>query len=166
MNIEQKKWIDFTDSKVNSTLLQWWKTLDSTRGDRADLRRCTVTEEVFFSPAYHRLRHEMLQYGSVRNEPLSIVAGVLSHVRDNDGSASFAGQLARIPAGKEGSVMSEFRFRKFLSVREPDVLFREGIRAVRILDGSVNIPDLAQGLYWWNSNTRKRWAFSYYENIV
>ncbi len=62
--------------------------------------------------------------------------------------------------------MSELRFRKLLSVREPNTLFREGIRAVLILDGTVNIIDLAQGLYWWNTTTRKKWALSYYERIV
>jgi len=30
----------------------------------------------------------------------------------------------------------------------------------------VNIIDLAQGLYWWNTTTRKKWALSYYERIV
>jgi len=166
MITEQKKWLNFSDPNVTNTLLQWWKELDTTRGDRADLRRCKVTEDVFFLPAYHRLRHSLLAFGTVNNESLAIVSGVISHVRDHDGSIPFAGQLARISPGKDGPVMSEMRFRKLLSVREPNTLFREGIRAVRILDSTVNIPDLAQGLYWWNTTTRKKWALSYYERIV
>ena len=166
MKAEQKKWLKFTDPDVSGVLLQWWNGLDERRGDRADLRRCTVPEEVFFLPPYHRLRYRMLAHGSIKDEPLAIVAGVLSHAKAHDGSEPFASQLARTSPGKSGSAMSDLRFRKLLSIREQNTLFREGIRAVRFLDGKVNIPDLAQGLYWWNASTRKNWAFSYYEKIV
>lgn len=161
----QKKWIKFTDPDISESLLHWWKDLDTNRGDRADLRRCKVPEDVFFVPAYHRLRQLMKPFGS-SDDPLGVVAGVLSHVNAYDGSEKFACQLARMPPGKDSPVMSSLRFRKLLSIRDSTTLFREGIRAVRLLDGAVNIPDLAQGLYWWNGGTRKEWAVSYYENIV
>lgn len=163
---EEKKWLNFSEPGVADTLLTWWHDLDNSRGDRADLRRCKLPEEVVFVPSFHRLRVALSPSGYVNDQSLCIVAGVLSHVRNHDGSEKFAAQLARKPPGKDSPVMSNLRFRKFLSIRDPNFLFRESIRAVRLLDGTANIPDLAQGLYWWNSRTRKQWAFDYYEKLV
>lgn len=163
----QKNWLNFTDPHVTGSLVQWWEDLDKRRGDRAELRRCTLPEEVMFLPSYYRLRNAVLQYDGFNDTSMSIVAGVVSHVKRPDNSERFAEQLARRPPGKDTPVMSDLRFRKLLSIREPNVLFREGIRAVRLLDGVVNIPDLAQGLYWWkNPKTRQEWARYYYEKIV
>ncbi|MDI9633585.1 MAG: type I-E CRISPR-associated protein Cse2/CasB [Methanolinea sp.] len=163
---EQRRWLQFTNPRVSEILLEWWGTLDQNRGERADLRRCKTTEDVAFVPAYHRLRKALLPLGEVNDRSLCTVAGVLSHVRENDGSGSFAAQLARIPPGRDAPLMSELRFRRFISIRDPELLYREAIRAVRILDGIVNITDLAQGLYWWTPETRKKWTFEYFEKIA
>jgi CRISPR system Cascade subunit CasB len=166
MITEQRRWLKFTDPGSSMILLDWWENLEMNRGDRADLRRCKVPEDVIFVPSYHQLRKALSQFAEINDRSLCIVTGVLSHVRANDQSEPFAAQLARIPAGKDTPVMSELRFRKFLSIRDPVILFREGIRAVRMVDGIANIPDLAHGLYWWTQETRKEWAFTYYEKIV
>ncbi|HON81885.1 MAG TPA: type I-E CRISPR-associated protein Cse2/CasB [Methanoregulaceae archaeon] len=165
--IKEKVWLNFNDPHVSGFLLQWWEDLDKRRGDRAELRRCKLPEEVLFLPSYYRLRLPMIQYDGFNDTSLGTVAGVVSHAKRSDSSERFAEQLAKKPPGGDSPVMSELRFRKFLSIREPNALFREGIRAVRLLDGVVNIPDLAQGLYWWkNSRTRQEWARFYYEKTV
>jgi len=166
MMAKQKNWLNFTDPNVSGSLLQWWESLDERRGDRADLRRCKLPDDVLFLPSYYRLRNAVARYDRLNDTSLGIVAGVISHVKRLDDSERFAEQLARKPLGKDTPVMSDLRFRKLLSIREPNVLFREGIRAVRLLDGAVNIQDLAQGLYWWNTRTRQEWARLYYEKIV
>ncbi len=162
MKSEQKPWLNFTDPAVSMLLLQWWRDLDSNRGDRADLRRCRVPNDVVFIPSYHRLRNMLVPLGNANDQSLCIVAGVLSHAREHDGSERFAAQLARKKPGSDTPLMSDLRFRRFLSIREPEILFREAIRAVRLLDGTVNVPDLAHGLYWWNDHVRRQWAFDYY----
>lgn len=166
MNSEQKNWLKFSDPRVSQVLMDWWEDLDKNRGERADLRRCKMPEEVIFVPAYHRLRKALSAYGEINDQALCLVAGILSHIREHDGSEKFAAQLARKPAGKDSPLMSDLRFRKFLSIRDPITLFRESIRAVRLLDGIANIPDLARGLYWWTQKTRNQWALDYYEKIV
>ncbi|HOU80703.1 MAG TPA: type I-E CRISPR-associated protein Cse2/CasB [Methanoregulaceae archaeon] len=163
---QQKRKVEFKDPRVCEVLMEWWESLDKNRGDRADLRRCTSPEDVMFVPAYYRLRKMLSAFGDINDKALCIVAAVLSHAQAHDGSERCAAQLARKPPGKESPVMSNLRFRKFLTIRDPATLLREGIRAVRLLDGTVNIPDLARSLYWWTRETRKEWAFDYYGKIV
>jgi len=163
---QQKKVVKFTDPRISEALMEWWGSLDRNRGDRADLGRCKSPEDVVFVPAYHRLRTALSAFGNIYDPSLCIVAAVLSHAREHDGSEKCAAQLARKPVGRDSPLMSERRFRKFLTIRDPATLLREGIRAVRLLDGTVNIPDLTQSLYWWTRETRKEWAFEYYGKIV
>lgn len=163
---EQKNWLKFSDPRISTVIMDWWGSLDENRGDRAELRRCKTPEDVIFLPAYHRLRKALSAYGEINDQALCLVAGVLSHVRKHEGSEKFAVQLAQKPPGKESPLMNELRFRKFISIRDSTILFKEAIRAVRLLDSTANIPDLARGLYHWTQETRKQWASDYYEKIV
>jgi len=158
--------VKFTDPCISEVLMEWWRSLDQTRGDRADLQRCKSPEDVIFVPSYHRLRKALSAFGDIYDPSLCIVAAVISHVRELDESEKCAAQLARTPDGSDSPLMSEVRFRKFLTIRNPETLLREGIRAIRLLGGTVNIPDLAQSFYWWTRETRKEWAFEYFGKIV
>ena len=79
--MEQKHYMKFTNPESREILMDWWKALDSARGDRAELRRCHFPLNVAFTPAYHRLRWALMKHGSVKDEDLALVAGVLSHVK-------------------------------------------------------------------------------------
>ena len=105
---------------------------------------------------------------------LAIVAGVLSHVKENKTEdrernllRSFAVQMASPPPkgspGKKACV-SGMRFRQLLKVEDADKLYATMIRLVRLLGGSVDIVSLANGIYWWNERTKKEWAYAYYEH--
>lgn len=161
------KYLSFRDPVTTEVLLGWWRGLDDARGERAVLRRCSTHEEVAFSPEYHRLRRDLQKFsGRVDAEKLAIVAGVLSHVRENLKNTSFA-ELMATPKLKGASPrVSEIRFRRLLSVKDPASLYPTMIRLVRMTDGKAPIGDLANGLYWWNDRTKKNWAFAYYEKIV
>lgn len=164
--MEKKMYLSFSDPKTRDELLNWWKSLDISRGDRAELRRCRSPLNVAFTPAYHRIRGVMAKFGPVKEEDLAIVAGVLSHVKSYN-PGSFPVQMASTGSvDKKKSKVSGLRFRRLLKIDrdDPDKLYGSMIRIVHLLDDDVDIPSLANSIYWWNERTKKEWAFAYYDN--
>ena len=162
--MKQMKYISFTNNPdARSALVEWWGGLDRARGDRAALRRCRNVQEIAFVPAFHRLRHDLSRIAPVDAEKLAVVAGVLSHVKNNDYSLRFAQQMATSKDGGDRARVSGLRFRRLLKIEERGDLYGALIRTVRLLDGSVNIASLADGVYWWNEMTKNNWAFDYYD---
>jgi CRISPR system Cascade subunit CasB len=162
--MEQKHYLTYTNPEIREILIDWWRALDTNRGDRAELRRCHSPLNVAFTPAYHRLRWALMKHSSVKDEDLALVAGVLSHVKSYS-PGSFPRQMAGSDAAdvKKASV-SGLRFRRVLTIDDPDKLYETMIRVVHLLGDSVDIPSLANGIYWWNEQTKKEWAFAYYEH--
>jgi len=163
--MEQTKSLSFVSNQdARGALLKWWNELDDSRGDRAALRRCHNSTEVAFNPAFHRLRMKFKKFGYVNQESLALIAGILSHVRNNNERVHIAAQMATPKSGSTTACVSGLRFRRILKVSDNADLFEPLIRIVHMLDGTVNIPVLANSIYWWNSDfTRKDWAFAYYE---
>lgn len=148
------------DSPEHQTLIDWWQELDKNRGERAVLRRSCTLVEVAFSPAYHRLRLAVLSFGSVNDDGLALIAGLVVRVKVDSEKGSIAEQMA---TGKTGSArVSGLRFRRLLKVKEQDELFIRMTRIVALLGGEVNLQSLAQSVYFWNDTTRKKWALDYY----
>jgi CRISPR system Cascade subunit CasB len=164
--MEEKMYLSFTDPETKDELLRWWKALDISRGDRAELRRCHSPLNVAFTPTYHRLMGALAKYGPVKEDDLAIVAGVLSHVKTYN-PGSFPVQMAS-PSSADGkkAKVSGLRFRRLLKIDgdDPDKLYGSMIRVVHLLGDDVDIPSLANGIYWWNERTKKDWAFAYYEH--
>jgi len=166
--------------EAQDALISWWKELDAGSADRALLRHCRTPRDVACTPAFHRLILRLepwcgpMSPGSV--DRLSLVAGVLSHVKGNrpdafekDITRSFAVQMARPfpPWGRgENACVSDLRFRKLLKIEEPDTLYTTMIHLVRRLNGSVDIAGLAHGIVQWNESTKKEWAYAYYEHVA
>jgi CRISPR system Cascade subunit CasB len=162
--MKQMNYISFTnDPDARSVLIDWWAGLDRARGDRAALRRCRSAQEVAFVPAYHRLRQNLSRVAPVDAEKLAVVAGILSHVKDNDFSLRFAQQMATPKSGSDRARVSGLRFRRLLKLESRDDLYGAVVRTIRLLDGSLDIASLADGVYWWNERTKKNWAFDYYD---
>jgi CRISPR system Cascade subunit CasB len=149
------------DSAEFRELIKWWDALDKDRGERARLRRCHTLAELAFSPAYHRLRQVLERYGKVDYDGLALVAGLCVRVKKSTDSGSIAEQMA---TGKpDGSArVSGLRFRRLLKVKEREELFTAMTRIIALLGDAANVQSLAQSAYWWNDETRKRWAFDYY----
>jgi len=158
-----------TETKFPDEAFRWWGALNNKeRPDTAtlaDLRRCRTPVEVGFVPAFHDLRVRTGK--NSRREMLATarVAGVLAHVREHDGSRRVAAQLAA-KSGNAGPVYARARFRKLMDTADPDGerFMDTMVRAVRQLNGVVNVHDLADSVYWWNDHTRLQWARHYYEN--
>lgn len=94
-------------------------------------------------------------------------------------SKEFAAQLGQ-KKGADTPVMSKLRFSHLLAVKTPDELLRQLRRAVKLLDGSVNLFSLADDIFCWcqgkndllNHHRRQqrpteflriRWALEYYQ---
>lgn len=161
--MNKMKYLSFSGQpEAQETLLAWWNSLQENHGDRAELRRCRNSTEVAFLPAYHRLRLSLGKIAPIKPDDLAIVAGVLSHVKTPDSSHRFSQQMASHKKESDRSRVSGLRFRRLLTIDDPGELYGSIIRIVRLLDGTANIPSLADGLYWWNERTKKTWAFDYY----
>lgn len=134
-------------------IMRWWASLEHHTGDRANLRRCHTVNDVQLEPAYHKLL-AILDNPYINHDQLAVMAGVLSHITTNNERSSTATQLAEC--------MSELRFRRLLSVNEPDDLMLAMIRAVAMLKGSTYIIDIANAAYSWDDETKKAWALDYF----
>jgi len=161
--------LTFTKSSLENeeackVILQWWKDLEHRKADRANLRRCHNLNEVIFTPSYHYLWHQLKGLGFRNKTAIALLAGILAHVKENNTTSTFAGQMAKPKEGSKPTV-SELRFRKVLTIDERNDLFIYLVRLIKLMNGSINICNLANSVYWWNDITKKNWAFEYYENL-
>ena len=179
-----------TLTEIN-TLKRWHHWLDDNRGDRARLRRAEGPEDILLTDAFFNFLNRMPERWRENNPMLTsaAVAGLLAHVKEDRQTlskgfqpkdenkpkkmASFAEQLAT-PARGEKSPMSELRFQQLQKSPTTDDFYRRILRAIRLLDGKVNISSLANDIIHWhrefdNQVDRKptnrlavRWATDYF----
>ena len=165
--MEKKKYLTFTtNSEATEVLLEWWRALDVAHGDRAELRRCHSPLNVAFTPAFHRLRMDLWKLGTVKDGDLALIAGVLSHIPIKSYvPGSFPIQMANPGSSNaKKAKVSSLRFRRLLVIDDRNKLYEMMIRIVHLLGDTMDIPSLANGIYWWNERTKKEWAYAYYEN--
>lgn len=160
----EKPYLTFSKSDAHQAVLtKWWSELS--KGDRAELKRCSSLEEVALLGAYHRLRFGLLPLAVVDPVRLAVVTGLASHVKVNNQAMRIAQQMGMKKAGGDAPVMSELRFRRLLAIDELPELYRTMIRIVRILGGEVNLISLADSAYHWNIRTKKEFASDYFEKV-
>lgn len=145
-------------------LRTWWEGLEQDKGERAAMRRASSPAEVTFSPAYHHLLGQLQQHAYKANQDaLAVVAGLSAHIKEDAASGkSLAQQMASSRTIGSGAKVSGLRFRRLLAVTQRDDLYPLLIRIIRLLDGKVNLIDLANAVYYWNEKVRRRWAYDYY----
>ena len=181
----------FLSDREIGALLYWHHWLDDNRGDRARLRRAERADDVLLTDAFFNFQRMMPESWQESKQIFhsAAVAGVLSHIKADRQIASkgyqpkdkkkprriasFAEQLATPLEGKK-SPMSELRFQQLQKSRTTDDFYRHIIRAIRLLDGKVNIVSLADDiLHWhWEFNNQPdrnpanrlavRWATDYF----
>ena len=151
---------DFLNDKEQSDLKVWHDSLDHNRGDRARLRRAESPEDILLTDAFFhflKLMPDDFPKGSPKNKRkfsetqrlyvASLIAGLLSHVKPNSETFSFAKQLAG--ASKSSTPMSELSFRQLLRSLIIEDFYRRMIRAIRLLDNKVNVISLANDIVQW-----------------
>ncbi|ABW68788.1 type I-E CRISPR-associated protein Cse2/CasB [Desulfosudis oleivorans] len=181
----------YLDAESCQLLQRWHHWLDNNRGDRARLRRAERPEDVLLTEAFFNFLKQMPNSWQEQKPIFSsaAVAGLLSHVKadhqvvskgyqpkDEKKSkkmASFSEQLATSIKGDRGA-MSELRFQQLQKSRTTDEFYRRMVRAIRLLDGRVNILSLANDIIQWHKEhdrefDRKpanrlavRWATDYF----
>lgn len=152
------------EERTIAALTAWWLGLENNRGSRAELRRAASPAEAVYCAYFHRLIPSMAESGKPFSKTkLAAIAGLASHIKSDTGSGvSLARQMASAKTGGSGARVSGLRFRRLLAVTEVEELYPMLIRVIRLLDGTVNLADMARSVYWWNERTRMRLASEYY----
>ena len=152
-------------------LLAWWRSLDTSRADRARLRTASV-ESAQILGAFHELVARLEASSVAQHVLLARIAIVSSHVREVELNVSFGAQLAapkgspRVPPvrGDNAPTFSELRFRRLLSSGEAG-LHKRLVTAVRHLGGRSNLLDIANALAVW-PEAKLRWARHYFASTT
>lgn len=164
-------------------LRKWHAMLQEKRGLRASLRRSVTVNDACVSDGFHSLLMQTqtlwkIEHQEWRFTALAMVAALASHVRFIDERQSFAAQLGQSTGNNR--VMSELRFKRLSAAKTPDDLLRQLRRAVRLLNGSLNLISLAEDIFVWcrehdelmnhirrqqrpTEFIRIRWALDYYQ---
>ena len=158
--------IDFRpDSEFGKSLVNWWEGPEEDRGSRAELRRCKDPIQVIMTPVFHRqLQQWRPLFDGQRSyeNRLAQMVGLVAHVKDHQPSNSIAIQMAQVRNGKP--TVSEYRFRRLIQ-RDREDLYSAMIRVLRLLGGRADILSIAESVYFWGDDMRKKWAYAYYENL-
>lgn len=136
-------------------LRNWWDALADAPGERARLRRAERPDDILLTEPFFRFLR-LMPANWTKPEHLqasAIVAGTLAHVKEHR-EGSFAGQLAARKKGGDKSVMSELRFQQLQKSRDPDEFFRRLLRAVQMLEKTVNLYSLADSILLWMKEYR------------
>lgn len=142
-------------------LKSWHAWLDDNRGDRARLRRAESAEDILLTDAFFHFLNKMPQPfpqklpEDQRLYVAATIAGLISHVEEDDSTRSFPTQLATPQAGKNKAPMSELRFQQLQKSPTIDDFYRRIIRAIRLLGKSVNIASLANDIIHWHQEFEK-----------
>ena len=165
------------------TLRQWHAGLQEKRGLRASLRHSKTVTDICLSEGFRSLLMQTHTLWKIdgqewRFTALGITAALAAHVTSIDERQTFAAQLGQMTGNNP--VMSELRFSRLSAVKTPDELLRQLLRAVRLLNGAVNLPSLAEDVFHWCRENdewlnhirrqqrptefiRVRWALEYYQ---
>jgi len=152
-----------SNTPFGNALLRWWKGLGDNRGERADLRRCQDLLEVMQTPAFQRIRRQLLDMGlkpqDGERDRLAAVIGLAAHVTSAD-PASMPALAETFSAGDKPTV-SPLRFRQLLDCRTDDELFTRMRRVLPLVKERVNLFDLANSVFYWGDGVRKRLIYDY-----
>lgn len=145
----------------HSALDEWWNLVQAWPAERARLRRCQEVDQAAFGPAFQGLVNRAAPAGRGNRERLLAIAILGAIVKKNDTTKSVAEQMAYSKTTGR-PVLTDLRFRRLMRADSPEEAFPLLRRAIHMMDGTVNLHDLATSMYWWNDDTKKRWAFDYY----
>ena len=176
----------YLSKEQQQALLSWHDAINDTKGRRlrASLRRCSDINQACQAEGFRSLlfKKDLPALWNREQEPwrfsaMALIAAVLAHVKTNSNKEKFAEQLGAEKKGRP--VMSELRFSRLRGVKTHDELLRQLRRAVKLCEGVINIPDLAEGIFRWcreandpyltlkpTDYIRIRWAMEYYQAVT
>lgn len=147
---------------MEDIIMKWWTELsdDNNKGACAELRRALNPDQVYYHSFFHRLRKRL---PNKDEEKLALVAGLCSHIKEDTGKS-----LGSTLAAGERPLMSEARFKRLLSLSEddPEKLYRELVRVIKLSAYKLPVHDLIKKAYYWNDKTKRDLAKDYYTTIT
>ena len=158
----------FADGDVSAAILRkWWKGLQTDGEEVARIRRCGDPSSVMLSPEYQHLLDLLKDAGYIldagHSYAVAAVAGAVAQVTADTGpGASFARQMAQPAPGSRKARVSEIRLGRLVAQQQREMAYLLLIPVMDLLSGTVNLTDMARGLYRWDEAARKRWADDYY----
>jgi CRISPR type I-E-associated protein CasB/Cse2 len=126
-------------------------------GTRAALTRCESLDDIYLLQPFWELRS---RHNRGSDSQVACIAGVLAHVRHDDGDDPVGAQMA------DDEVVKSNRFERLLQIDEREELLRPLIRAVQTMDRRANVDRLAESIFFWGKDVRKRWAKHYWTTLM
>lgn len=156
---------------VGSEAAAWWRNLQPTdtegerrTGDRAtlaQLRRCATVMDAATVPRIFKLACR-LRAGADELARVALIGAVLAHVRKDVSTLPVARQIGKQPANIPAA-MSELRFRRLLQAESDEERLTAFRRLVQLVGGTLNVADLADSLWNWDhEDRRRRWIYAYH----
>jgi len=167
MQQDERKAESVSNHDLFDIIYDWWLKTSKSSGDRANLRRARTPDMVAIQSSYLGLYREIVSCGISDkfkwrlNQRLPLIAGVLSHVKENRNESVAFVMGSSTKSGSENPVVSDLRFRRLMKT-DDDSLYIMIIRMIRMMDGKVNVKNLSESLFFWDDMTRKKWASQYY----
>ncbi len=158
----------FLEGDASAAILRkWWKGLQTDGEERDRLRRCSDPSCAMLSPEYQHLLELLKKTGydldAGHSYAIASVASVVAQVtRDTGSGASFACQMAEPAPGTRKARVSEMRLDRLVSQQQREMACLLLGPVMELLNGTVNLTDMARGLYRWDAIARQRWADDYY----
>jgi len=152
-------------SHYGKVLHQWWKGLEKDHATRAILRRCSTLDDVILSSAYQRFYRYMLtcnwpeDASSYQNDKLAAIAGLLAHINSED-TKLLPVLMSELNGDKP--MVSELRFRDLLKIESTDDLFQSLRRVLPLINKKANPYNLANDIFFWGDQVKKKWAYTYH----
>jgi CRISPR system Cascade subunit CasB len=166
------------ESALAEALYEWWEDLREInptknrtrlrkpdRAGRAALCRCATIAQITWVPAYQHLYRRLQQKGwsassSLQDDRLAVVAGLLAHVKEDDGQPLAKAMSARAE-GSDQPKVSTLRFMRLLDSPDLETIFTGLRRVLPLMKHKANVKALAEDLIYWGDNIKKKWAYAY-----
>jgi CRISPR type I-E-associated protein CasB/Cse2 len=158
----------FTEEDDSAAILRkWWKGLRTDSKERDRIRGCGDPLRIMLSPEYQRLLDLLKEAGynldAEHSYAVAAVVGVVAQVTADTGPGeSFARQMAEPAPGSKRARVSGLRLDRLVGQQQREIAYLLLMPVMELLSGTVNLADMARGLYRWDNVARQRWADEYY----
>lgn len=173
-------------------LMRWWQAMMLSEQEltklkirpaptvfRAELKRAQTPEAVLMTQGFRALWLSLPEAAQQRQKwsmlAWATLAGVLSHVKKQDGSRSFAFGLGQLDEKTDKPRVSELRFQQLQGARTPEEFYRRLHRLIKQVNSQTRVISLARGVLDWfdehygyaplraDKKIAVRWAMDYYQ---
>lgn len=157
--------LSFKRKEVCSEIMRWWSGLQADPASRAALCRARGIHDVYGVRAYHQLRVNLKDHvDRLDDDKLAATALLIARVRYHDSSAPLGQRMGS--SSRRTVVVSEIRFRGLYRAKNLPSLIKEASSIIGLLDCRANVLELAEAVYWWGGDVRKKLSREYYETLL